>query len=136
MASLMPDEASAREMVTGSQLGNQLVRLGAAFACREDPTARRLAEQQDANGFPVEMLFDALHGTPAASILRRVMTAGTNKVRDTLRSRVDSRVADILLNPGLANNQQAIQDFARRTKGLLNTGAMPGLFGILAGTSN
>ncbi len=135
MASLMPDEASAQKW---SQALNWEINSSdlARRSLAGSPTARRLAEQQDANGFPVEMLFDALHGTPAASILRRVMTAGTNKVRDTLRSRVDSRVADILLNPGLANNQQAIQDFARRTKGLLNTGAMPGLFGILAGTSN
>lgn len=75
-------ETGASEL-TGRALGNSA-------------TARRLAERQDAEGIVGDLVMDALSGAPAMSLWHKVLVAGPQKIKDTLRSRSDARLADVL----------------------------------------
>jgi hypothetical protein len=77
-------EVSSSEL-TGRALGNSA-------------TARRLAERQDAENLAGDLVMDAITGAPQ-SIIRKVIMAGPKWLRDTLRSRADSLLADVLTNP-------------------------------------
>lgn len=71
--------------LTGRALGNSA-------------TARRLAEQNDAAGLVGDLVMDALSGG-SHGMLRRIIMAGPRWLRDTLRSRADAQLADVLTNP-------------------------------------
>lgn len=62
-------------------------------------TARRLAELEDSKGIAGDIIVDALAGSPVQSLWRQVVVGAPKKVRDTLRSRSDRVLADILLDP-------------------------------------
>jgi hypothetical protein len=95
IAALMPDDASREawanrlnfevgsSALTGRALGNSA-------------TARRLAERDDANGIVVDLVADALQGSPA-SLARRLLNGTVGRARDTLRSRTDNVLADTLV---------------------------------------
>jgi hypothetical protein len=88
-------EVSSSEL-TGRALGNSA-------------TARRLAERQDADGIVGDLVMDAFSGHPPVSLLRRAVGAVPQRVRDTLRSRSDEILADLLTNPaGMAAVRQAV----------------------------
>jgi hypothetical protein len=78
-------EVSASEL-TGRSLGNSA-------------TARRLAEQQDAKELAGDLIRDAVAGAPMG-ILKSIVTTGPKWLRDTLRSKADRELGDVLTNPG------------------------------------
>ncbi len=89
-------EISSSEL-TGRALGNSA-------------TARRLAERQDADGIVGDLVMDAFMGTPPMGLMRRLISAGPRWARDTLRSRSDNALADLLVNPQAAGDlPQALQ---------------------------
>lgn len=103
VAAIMPTEEAAAawnkrlsfEMdsskLTGQALGNSA-------------TARRLAEMEDAKGIVGDLVVDAMtSGAGSISILSQLFRKGRGVLRDTLRSRTDKEIADILLNPKRAD---------------------------------
>lgn len=110
IAAIMPNEEAAREWarrldfevssseLTGRALGNSA-------------TARRLAERQDADNLAGDLVMDALTGTPQ-SFVKKVIGAGPKWLRDTLRSRADAMLADVLTNPARVND---LPDVLRQT---------------------
>lgn len=106
LAAIMPDENAAREWarrldfevssseLTGRSLGNSA-------------TARRLAERQDAENIAGDLVVDALTGTPQ-SFIRQILGAGPKWIRDTLRSRADAMLAEVLTNPEAMNRLPAM----------------------------
>jgi hypothetical protein len=88
--------------LTGRALGNSA-------------TARRLMERRDADGIAGDLVLDALSGSPAMSLWRRVIQGTTGRVRDTLRSRSDARLADTLMNPQSPQQLQAVLRRAQAT---------------------
>jgi hypothetical protein len=116
IAAIMPtDEAAAAwknrlsfevasSELTGRSLGNSA-------------TARRLAEQNDAKGVVGDLVMDALASGPSTiGVLRRVFSAGPRWLRDTIRSRTDKEVADLLLNPDRAADLPRIIQRAQTMK--------------------
>ena len=105
-------EVRSSEM-TGRALGNSA-------------TARRLAEADNAKGIVSDLVFDALTQGPASiGMLRRVLTAGPTWLRDTLRSRTDRQLADILTNPNRAQDLPAIlQSATQKQQTSANIGSL------------
>lgn len=109
IAAIMPDQEAAATWqrrldyevqaseLTGRALGNSA-------------TARRLAERQDAENLAGDLVMDALTGTPQ-SFIRQVLGAGPKWIRDTMRSRADSLLADVLTNP---DGMRRLHDVLRR----------------------
>lgn len=82
----------------------------AGRALGNSATARRLAERQDAESIVGDLVMDAFAGSPPASLLRRLVGAIPRRIRDTLRSRSDDVLAELLTDPqGMANLQNALQ---------------------------
>lgn len=95
-------EIGASEL-TGRALGNSA-------------TARRLAEKQDAEGIVGDLVMDAFMGQPPLSIFRRMVGAVPRRIRDTLRSRSDEILGELLLDPqGMATVQRALDRAEART---------------------
>lgn len=89
-------EVSSSEL-TGRSLGNSA-------------TARRLAERQDADSIVGDLVMDAFTGSPPVSLLRRFVTAVPQRIRDTLRSRSDQILAELLTDPqSMAGLRKAIE---------------------------
>jgi hypothetical protein len=95
-------EVSASEL-TGKALGNSA-------------TARRLAEQQDAKELAGDLIRDAVAGAPMG-ILKSIVTTGPKWLRDTLRSKADRELGDVLTNPGRVVD---LLDVLRRTGQITN----------------
>lgn len=96
-------------------------------------TARRLAEANDAKGIVGDLVLDALMQGPASvSTLRRVLTAGPRWLRDTLRSRTDRELANVLTNPLRSDDLPALlqragrQQQSRAAVGALGASALTG----------
>ncbi|WP_129610077.1 MULTISPECIES: hypothetical protein [Rhodoplanes] len=87
--------------LTGRALGNSA-------------TARRLAERADAEGIVGDLVLDAMTGSHGASMLRRVLATGPRWLRDTLRSRADGLLAEILTDPDAAQRLRPILDRVRQ----------------------
>lgn len=89
-------------------------------------TARRLAERQDADGVMGDIVMQALQGSPVGSIWRKAIGAVPTAVRDTLRSKADARLADVLTTPAnatgnaLANIMAPVQRASRQNNNALN----------------
>jgi hypothetical protein len=112
ITSMMPSEQAAQAWdrrlnfevrsseLVGKSLGNSA-------------TARRLAEAKDQAGIVGDLVMDALMAGPGSvSILKQIFTAGPRWLRDTLRSRTDREIADILTNPGRAGDLQRLMNRA------------------------
>lgn len=115
-------EISSSEL-TGRSLGNSA-------------TARRQAERQDADGIVGDLVMDAFSGTPPVSLLRRAVGAIPRTVRDTLRSRSDAVLAELLTDPAsMQGLQQAMQRVGRQgpPSVLRNPAAIRGANTIFAG---
>jgi hypothetical protein len=108
IAALMPDaDAAAQWMqrldfevrsseLTGRALGNSA-------------TARRLAEKQDADSLLVGLVADAFRGTSTVGLIERLIGGTYRRARDTLRSRSDDMLADVLTDPNAPNLQRVLQ---------------------------
>lgn len=84
--------------LTGRALGNSA-------------TARRLAERQDADSMVGDLVMGALAHGPTLGLLRQTLLALPNRVRDSLRSRSDHLLADVLTQPqGAGRMRQTLQD--------------------------
>lgn len=94
--------------MTGRALGNSA-------------TARRLAERQDADNIVGDLLMDAFAGTPPTSLLRRFVSGVPKRIRDTLRSRSDDILAELLTDPqAMAGVQRALERVTQRGSPLRN----------------
>lgn len=78
-------------------------------------TARRLAEQDAAAGIPGEMILDVL-SAPVRKGIPAAVGAVSRGVRDTVRSRSDKVLADMLLSPARLQDRDAIGRFIKRTE--------------------
>lgn len=116
IAAIMPTPEAAAEWskrlgfevgsskLTGQSLGNSA-------------TARRLAEREDGKGIVGDLVMDAMLSGPASvSFLRSIFTTGPKWLRDTLRSRTDKAIGDILMNPERAGELPAILERAQRAR--------------------
>jgi hypothetical protein len=92
-------EISSSEL-TGRALGNSA-------------TARRLAERQDADNIVGDLISDAFAGAAPVSLMRRMIGAVPKAVRDTLRSRSDQVLAELLTDP---NSFQGLVKALERVK--------------------
>jgi DNA-directed RNA polymerase subunit F len=92
-------------------------------------TARRLAEKEDAENLASDLVMDVVFQAPQ-SLVRRMITAGPKWLRDTMRSKADALLADVLTNPsGAANLQNVLQRAAttgRPASGMTNAAATAG----------
>lgn len=59
-------------------------------------TARRLAEKEDAENMVGDLVLSAFKGVPSKGLMTQVIVGGAKKVRDTLRSRTDKELAQML----------------------------------------
>ena len=135
IAAIMPTEEAAEEWakrlefeIESSELTRQ--------ALGNSATARRLAEQADAQGVVVDLAIDALMGSPGgASVLSRFFTAGPRWARDTLRSKADNELGDLLTNPDRVDDLQGVlariaaanQPVSGRTNAALTAAGVTGL---------
>lgn len=132
IAAMMPSEELAQSWAQRLDFEVEASEL-TGRALRGSQTARRLAEQDAAEDIVSDLVIDALSGGSNVGFLRRVLMAGPKWLRDTVRSKADAELADILTNPGRMNDldqvlrQAAIQ--STPTNGALTgtalTGAMP-----------
>jgi DNA-directed RNA polymerase subunit F len=125
IAAIMPNEEAAASWqrrldfevgsseLTGRALGNSA-------------TARRLAERQDAENLMGDLVMDALQGSPQ-SFVRKVLGAGPKWLRDTMRSKADALLADVLTNPDKAGQLprvlQRAQNISAPASGQTNAAA-------------
>lgn len=128
IAAIMPDEETAAAWsrrldyevgaseMTGRALGNSA-------------TARRLAEKEDAENLAADLVLDAVKLAPRSFIMR-VLGAGPKWLRDTMRSRADALLADVLTNPNSMNQLpgmlQRAQNLSAPVSGRVNAGAAAG----------
>jgi hypothetical protein len=68
-------------------------------ALKGSPTARRLAQQADADTITGDLVLTALTHEPTLGALTKIFRHITPKVRDTLRSRSDNILIDLLTTP-------------------------------------
>jgi hypothetical protein len=134
IAAIMPDDDAAAAWqrrldfevgsseLTGRALGNSA-------------TARRLAERQDAENLMGDLVMDALQGSPQ-SFVRKVLGAGPKWLRDTMRSRADALLADVLTNPTKAGQLprilQRAQSLSAPVSDQANSAAVAGGAALLA----
>lgn len=104
--------------LTGRALGNSA-------------TARRLAEHDDANGVVGDLILEFASGG-GGSLLKRIMMSAPTKVRDTLRSRSDKLLAEVLTDP---QSLQNLQDILNRASGA-NRGPSPVTIGAATTGAN
>lgn len=107
IAAIMPSNKAAQEWlrrldfeVSSSELTGQ--------SLKNSATARRLSLQEDADGLAQDLVLGVLSGHGTAGLLHTIMNRGQLLVRDTLRSRADTRLADLLTNPARAGDLPAI----------------------------
>jgi hypothetical protein len=82
-------ETQSSEM-TGRALGNSA-------------TARRLAEKEDAENLAADLVMDVVKLAPKSFVMK-VLGAGPKWLRDTMRSKADALLADVLTNPSAADD--------------------------------
>lgn len=99
IAAMMPTPAAAASWLKRLEFEVSSSEL-TARALGNSATARRLAERQDAEGIVGDLVMEAiLSGPSGLSIFNRMMNYGTGIFRDTLRSRTDKLLGDLLTNP-------------------------------------
>jgi len=99
VAAMLPDDAARRRWsdlldfevsvstTAGRSLGNSA-------------TARRAAEMADADSMGGDLVLSALAGTPVGNLFSQFVGKAGRSLRDTIRSRSDRAVADVLTRPG------------------------------------
>jgi hypothetical protein len=98
VVAMMPDPVAAGEWLNKLDFESGRTEL-TGLALKGSPTARRLAQQADADTIAGDMLLHALTHEPSLGTLARIMKYVTPKVRDTLRSRSDNILIDLLTTP-------------------------------------
>lgn len=113
VAAMLPDDAARQRWsdmldfeadasaTAGRSLGNSA-------------TARRAAEMADADSIGGDLVLSALAGTPVGGLFSQLINKAGRGLRDTLRSRSDRAVADVLTQPGgLSTAQRAAAEATR-----------------------
>jgi hypothetical protein len=103
IAALMPDNRTAQEWFRRLEFETQSSEMSQR-ALGNSATARRMAEQDQAAGIATDLVLDVLSGSSNMGLLNRMARGGFNWFRDTLRSRSDRELADILINPRRARD--------------------------------
>jgi hypothetical protein len=98
IAAIMPTPEAAEAWATGLNFEVKSSEL-TGRALGNSATARRLAERQDADNIMGDLVMGALAHGPTLGLLKHVLMSLPNRVRDTLRSRSDNLLADVLLQP-------------------------------------
>lgn len=113
IAAIMPTEEAAQGWtkrlnfeVGASELTGQ--------ALRNSATAKRLTMKEEAQSLVGDLIQDALSGSGTRSLLFKVIGAGPKWIRDTLRSRADRELADVLTNPARIQDLPDVLDRIRR----------------------
>lgn len=115
IAAIMPTPAAAASWLKRLQFEVSSSEL-TARALGNSATARRLAEREDAQGIVGDLVMDAIvqGSTSGLSIVSRMMNYGPRLLRDTLRSRTDKVLADLLINPARTADVPGIVSRAAR----------------------
>lgn len=127
LAAIMPTEEAAQSWTRRLDFEIGASEL-AGRALGNSATARRLAERADADGIVGDLVLDALSGSGGVGFLRRILSAGPQRIRDTLRSRSDDLLARVLTDPqaDLTNVLNRVRTGPRvasdRTSGTLSSG--------------
>lgn len=100
-----PEAAQRFEQILNYEVGSSEL---TGRALGNSATARRLAERADADNIMGDLVMGALGHGPTLGLLRQALMALPNRVRDTVRSRSDAILADVLVNPQ-ANVQPVLQ---------------------------
>jgi hypothetical protein len=100
VAAMMPTPEAAQSWLKRIQFEVGASELSAR-ALGNSATARRLAEQQDAKDLVGDLVMDAIMqgSVSGMSIVNRALQFGPKWLKDTLRSRTDKVLADMLMNP-------------------------------------
>jgi hypothetical protein len=103
IAAMMPSSDAAASWLKRIQYEVSSSEL-TARAMGNSATARRLAEQNDAKELVGDLVMDAImHGSVSGmSIVNKVLQGGPKWLKDSLRSRTDKALADLLMNPNTA----------------------------------
>lgn len=96
---LMPDADAAARWNKRLDFETQLSEMSGQ-AIKGSATYRRLAEREDADNLAGDLVMEMMSGAPTASIWKQAISYIPGKVKDTARSEIDRRLADILTNPG------------------------------------
>jgi len=107
------DYEISKSELTGRSLGNSA-------------TARRLAERDAADGIAGDLVMGALVHGSTLGLLKNVLMSLPNRVRDTLRSRSDALLADILVTPGGAQKLPAALAGVRPQRGVIPAAILRG----------
>lgn len=101
IAALMPTPEAAEAFENALDFEVQLSTL-TGQALRGSQTARRLAERADAESIVGDLVMGAFAHGPTLGLLHRILLTVPGRVRDTLRSRSDALLADLLVNSAAA----------------------------------
>jgi hypothetical protein len=77
-------------------------------ALKNSATARRIAEKEDAQSMAGDLILEFATGGSGGGLMRRILTGAPTAIRDTLRSRSDKALAEILTDPDALQNLQGI----------------------------
>jgi hypothetical protein len=117
IAALMPDDAARAEFEKrlSFEIGSSEL---TSRALGNSSTARRLAEQKDAENIMGDLVLGAIGQTGFWTSVRNVTGATVGKVRDTYRSRSDRILADLLTNPNAMPSLQTALSRASKQSGV------------------
>jgi hypothetical protein len=94
------------------------------------PTARREAELADAEGIVSDLVTDVFRGRPPIGLIEKAVGLVSSKVRDTLRSKSDAILAQLLTDPqsmqGLRQAIRRVDEHGPPAKIYPRTGAVRG----------
>lgn len=117
IAALMPDDAARAEFQKRLQFEIGSSEL-TSRALGNSATARRLAEQKDAENLMGDLILGAIGQTPPMGLIQRMVGGVSAKVRDTFRSRSDAVLADLLTNPNAMPGMQKALSRVTKTSGV------------------
>jgi hypothetical protein len=107
IAAIMPSNKAAQEWLRrlDFEVGSSEL---TGKALKNSATAFRESLQKDAQDMAGDLVLGVLSGHGTAGLLHTIMNKGSLLVRDTVRSRADAKLADLLTNPARAGDLPAI----------------------------
>lgn len=112
IAALMPTPEAAQQWAQRLDFEVQLSEL-TSRSLGNSRTAVRQAEQNASHEIAADLMMNAFMGSPPAHLMRHFITRLPTAVRDTVRSRSDRALADILLNPDAIGSAHLADTLAR-----------------------
>lgn len=126
IAAIMPTpEARAKwDKILNYEIGSSEL---AGRALGNSATARRLAERADAESLVGDLIFDAFNMKPPISLINKILSSGPQKIRDTLRSKTDAILADMLTGKISPDEVRAAMSQQRQSAPVIPQLAGPGI---------